>query len=76
MKNDNEMRFMISWIQSSNALLTFDKNHDGIISELFGNYTTLSNGTKASNGFEALKQYDNNHDGVIDKNDSVYNARQ
>ncbi|MCX6075165.1 MAG: Ig-like domain-containing protein, partial [Campylobacterales bacterium] len=71
------IREKTGWIQSTDALLAFDKNRDGIIndgSELFGNYTTLSNGTKASNGFEALAQYDNNHDRVIDKNDSVYNA--
>ncbi|MCX6075162.1 MAG: hypothetical protein NTY39_12630 [Campylobacterales bacterium] len=71
------LREKTGWIQSTDALLAFDKNRDGLIndgSELFGNYTTLANGTKASKGFEALAQYDNNHDGVIDKNDSVYNA--
>lgn len=76
MENDG-IREKTGWIQSTDALLAFDKNQDGIIndgSELFGNYTTLANGTKASNGFEALAQYDNNHDSVIDKNDSVYNV--
>ena len=75
---DNDgMRERTGWAQTTDALLAFDKNRDGIIndgSELFGNYTTLANGTKADNGFTALAQYDNNHDGVIDKNDSVYNA--
>lgn len=71
------IREKTGWIQSTDALLAFDKNRDGIInngSELFGNYTTLANGTKASNGFEALAQYDNNHDGMIDKNDAIYNS--
>ncbi|MDD2800340.1 MAG: hypothetical protein PHE96_02680 [Methylococcales bacterium] len=81
MKRDNEMRFMTAWIQSTDALLAFDKNQDGIIndgSELFGKkvngearettlgcYTTLANGTKADNGFTALAQYHNNHEADI-----------
>ncbi|MDD2800342.1 MAG: calcium-binding protein [Methylococcales bacterium] len=71
------IREKTGWIQSTDALLAFDKNQDGIIndgSELFGNNTTLANGTKADNGFTALAQYDNNQDGVIDKNDAVYDS--
>ena len=65
------------WVQTTDALLALDKNTDGIInnaSELFGNHTTLKNGTKASNGFEALKEYDENKDGVIDAKDNIYNT--
>jgi len=71
------IREKTGWIQSTDALLAFDKNRDGIINdgtELFGNNTLLSNGTKASNGFEALKEYDENKDGVIDSKDNIYNA--
>lgn len=32
------------------------------------------NGTKAANGFEALKEYDENKDGVIDAKDNIYNT--
>lgn len=65
------------WVQTTDALLTLDKNSDGIInnaSELFGNHTTLKNGTKAANGFEALKEYDENKDGLIDAKDNIYNT--
>lgn len=34
------------------------------------------NGTKAANGFEALKEYDENRDGVIDAKDNIYNSLQ
>jgi hypothetical protein len=34
------------------------------------------NGTKAANGFEALKEYDENKDGVIDAKDNIYNSLQ
>jgi hypothetical protein len=39
-------------------------------SELFGNNTILSNGNKAANGFEALKDLDSNNDGKIDNQNS------
>jgi len=64
-----------AWIQSEDGLLALDKNQDGIINnsnELFGDNTYLSNGTKASNGFDALKQYDLNNDGTIDNKDDIY----
>ena len=75
---DNDgMRERTGWAQSSDGLLTLDKNRDGIINdgnELFGNNTILKNGTKAANGFEALKEYDENRDGVIDTKDNIYNT--
>lgn len=75
---DNDgVRQRTGWVQSDDALLVFDKNQDGVInngSELFGNNTLLKNGTKASNGFEALREYDENKDGMIDAKDNIYNA--
>lgn len=65
---NNQIKFITGWIQS-----TEEVNCEARETTL-GCYTTLANGTKASNGFEALAQYDNNHDGKIDKNDSVYNS--
>jgi hypothetical protein len=52
------------------------KNNNGKIddgSELFGNNTILSNGNKAANGFEALKDLDSNNDGKIDNQDTNFN---
>ena len=75
--DNNGMRERTGWVQSDDALLAFDKNQDGKINngtELFGNNTLLKNGTKAANGFEALREYDENRDGVIDAKDNIYNA--
>src|SRR5206468_1523281 len=40
--------------------------------ELFGTSTTLANGQKASDGYQALAQLDANGDGVIDSKDQAY----
>ncbi|MBI1860812.1 MAG: hypothetical protein HYR96_07840 [Deltaproteobacteria bacterium] len=65
-----------AWILgSNNAFLVLDRNNNGVIDdggELFGSATTLSNGKRAANGFEALKEFDDNHDGVIDQKDAAY----
>jgi Ca2+-binding RTX toxin-like protein len=64
-----------AWVGSGDGILVFDRNNDTSISdgsELFGNYTLLSNGQYAVNGFEALKEFDVNNDGVIDENDEIY----
>jgi hypothetical protein len=54
---------LFGWVGKDDGLLVFDKNNNGKIddgSELFGNNTILSNGNKAANGFEALKDLDSN----------------
>jgi hypothetical protein len=64
-----------AWVESGDALLVSDLNSDGIIndaSELFGNYTKLSNGSYAKSGYQALSEYDTNQDKTIDANDSGY----
>jgi hypothetical protein len=64
------------WVSSGDGLLVMDRNHDGIINngaELFGSATTLANGTKATDGYQALRELDTDHDGVIDKNDAAFN---
>jgi hypothetical protein len=63
------------WVSSSDGLLVLDRNHDGAItngSELFGTATTLANGSKAPNGYAALRETDSNGDGVINSQDSIY----
>jgi hypothetical protein len=57
------------------AFLWLDRNHNGTVTsgaELFGNFTRLSNGRMAKNGFEALRELDANNDGVIDERDPIW----
>lgn len=64
------------WVGQGDGLLVRDINGNGQIdngSELFGDNTLLSDGTKASNGFEALKDLDSNQDNVFDVNDTAFN---
>ena len=64
----------INWT-SKDAILSIDLNGNGSIdngSEVFGDYHLLADGTRASNGFEALAQYDKNGDGIIDENDDIF----
>ena len=64
-----------AWAGADDGLLVMDRNGDGTIDngkEVFGNETILSNGSKASNGFEALKELDDNKDNKIDINDSAF----
>lgn len=68
------------WVGKDDGLLVRDVDGSGYIdtgSELFGNNTKLSNGQKAANGFEALKDLDavangGNADGKIDSNDAAW----
>ncbi|MDR2220676.1 MAG: putative Ig domain-containing protein [Methylobacillus sp.] len=63
------------WVGKEDGLLARDLNGNGTIDsgrELFGSETLLANGSKAANGFEALKQLDGNGDGVIDANDTAF----
>jgi hypothetical protein len=56
-------------------LLVRDLNGDGTISdgtELFGNNTVMTDGSKAVDGYQALTELDTNHDGVINRSDAVY----
>lgn len=64
------------WVGKDDGLLVRDINGNGQIdngTELFGNNSVLSNGKKAKNGFEALKDLDSNQDYVFDQNDAAWN---
>ena len=64
------------WVGKDDGLLVRDINGNSQIdngTELFGNNTLLSNGEKAKNGFEALKELDSNNDNVFDQNDAAWN---
>jgi hypothetical protein len=63
------------WVAPSDGLLVLDRNQDGVIndgSELFGSSTTLQNGSKAVDGYQALSELDSNKDGVIDSQDTLF----
>lgn len=64
------------WVKSQTAgFLVRDLNGNGNIdsgAELFGNATTMSNGVRAVNGFEAMKDLDSNGDGKLNSDDSAW----
>ena len=63
------------WVGSDDGLLVRDINKDGIInnaSELFGEETKKEDGSKAKDGFEALKELDSNNDGLVNKYDELF----
>ena len=70
--DNNGFKEHTAWVDKGDGLLALDLDGNGRIDhggELFGNYSLLPDGSKARNGFEALKQYDSNHDGVLDAGD-------
>jgi hypothetical protein len=63
------------WAGQDDGLLVRDRDGNGTIDsgkELFGDQTILNNGSRASNGFQALSELDDNKDGKIDSNDTAY----
>ncbi|MGB1237342.1 MAG: Ig-like domain-containing protein [Pseudomonadales bacterium] len=63
------------WVGKDDALLVWDKNDNGQIddaSELFGEHSIKSDGTKAKDGFDALLDLDSNGDGVFDTRDEMF----
>jgi len=65
------------WIAGGDALLVRDLNGDGAINnggELFGEGTVLADGSKAKDGYVALKALDSNLDGLIDAKDVAFGS--
>jgi hypothetical protein len=65
------------WVTAEDGLLVRDLNGNGRIDsgrELFGDATILKDGTRASNGFDALSDLDDNSDGIIDERDSIWDG--
>ena len=72
----NGMAEKSGWVSKDDGLLVRDINGNGQIddgTELFGNNSVLSNGQKAANGFEALKDLDSNNNGTFDSSDTAWN---
>ncbi|MDR1008590.1 MAG: hypothetical protein LBL65_08560, partial [Campylobacteraceae bacterium] len=70
--NGDGLKERVSWIDSNEAFLVYDRNQDGkidSINELFGN--------RDKNGFDELRETaDSNYDNKIDKKDALYNRLQ
>ena len=67
------------WVGADDGLLVFDKNNDGIIndaSELFGEEMIKEDGSKAEDGYDALRDMDTNTDGVINAEDDYFDQIQ
>ncbi len=63
------------WVGPNDAFLAIDRNKNGVIDdggELFGSGTHLHNGTRAANGFIALKESDSNNDNTINAQDDNF----
>ncbi len=74
-KDVNGFAELSSWVAEDDGILVLDRNQNGTIdngTELFGDYTPLSAGGTASNGYEALADLDSNGDGVINASDSEF----
>jgi hypothetical protein len=73
--NDGQVE-KTGWAASTDGLLVRDLNGDGQINdggELFGEGTVLADGSKAKDGYVALRALDSNLDGLIDSNDAAFN---
>jgi hypothetical protein len=63
------------WPSAATPWLALDRDGNGSIDdghELFGSAVVLANGTRAKNGFEALRELDTNRDGVLDASDDAF----
>jgi len=63
------------WVARGDGLLVRDLNGDGVINnggELFGSGTVLADGSKAADGYAAMRALDSNLDGILDANDAAF----
>ncbi|AXH29831.1 hypothetical protein CGC44_04110 [Francisella opportunistica] len=73
--NADGVRTGTGWVNKDDGLLVRDIDGNGIIDngrELFGDNTIKSDGTKATDGFDALRDLDSNNDGIFDANDEAF----
>ncbi|MBJ3591875.1 hypothetical protein JGC56_12125 [Salmonella enterica subsp. enterica serovar Saintpaul] len=71
----NQFAENTGWAAVDDGLLVLDRNSNGVIDsgcELFGNNTTLNDGSLAKNGYQALQELDLNQDGMINAEDAAW----
>jgi hypothetical protein len=69
----------VGWVSADDGLLVRDLNSDGRITdgtELFGDATRLTDGSRAADGYQALADLDSNHDGKINAADTSFSSLQ
>ena len=73
--NGDGIKTGTGWVSADDGFLVLDRNSNGTIDnggELFGVDTTKADGTKATDGFDALGDLDSNNDGVFDDKDTRF----
>ncbi len=73
--NGDGVRTGTGWLGPDDGWLALDRNGNGTIDnggELFGADTVKADGTKAADGFDALRDLDSNNDGVFDAKDACF----
>ncbi len=73
--NGDGVRIDTGWLGPDDGWLALDRNGNGTIDnggELFGVDTVKADGTKATDGFDALRDLDSNNDGVFDSKDNRF----
>ncbi len=79
--NGDGIKTNTGWADPGDGILVWDRNDNGLIDsgkELFGDEFILSNGQKALNGFEALKDLDTGskvHKQIIGANDGFFDTK-
>ncbi len=64
-----------AWVDENDGILAIDKNNNGTIdngSEIFGDNYIKSDNSKATSGFDALRDLDSNNDGIINSEDESF----
>ena len=73
--NNDGVKTGTGWLRPDDGWLVLDRNSNGTIDnggELFGVDTVKSDGTKATDGFDALSDLDSNDDNVFDAKDTRF----
>ena len=73
--NNDGVKTDTGWLRPDDGWLVLDRNSNGTIDnggELFGVDTVKSDGTKASDGFDALSDLDSNNDNIFDAGDTRF----